>query len=231
MADTSKALLNKLTIAPDQSGYSHNFGNDTLSAKYGVSGNYRRGFFNNAMPFDVSWIAKPCEYNYLMACYRAFINSGGTPFLIDLVADKYRLTEHKAVFEVGSVRLTKVQANSTYYVSARLWAEPAVQYDVGTRPFVVDQSLSDLRLLASSGAYHAILQNVVLRFGTRITTLAAGAYTVTGGSVTGRGALSAGSGAFVLTGKPVALKTNHRMQVQTGAYTVTGKTADLIAPP
>ncbi len=116
--------LTKLTIPPDQSGYSVTDGNEVISVKLdGGASRFRRDVLNAASRVTVQWSVTPDNFRYLRAFYRSVTAQGSTPFLIDLLLDEPELTEHQAYFIPGTMRLQS-QRGLQYVVAAELEVAP-----------------------------------------------------------------------------------------------------------
>lgn len=116
--------LTKLTIPPDQSGYSVTDGTEVISVKLdGGASRFRRDVLNAASRVTVQWSVTPDNFRYLRAFYRSVTAQGSTPFLIDLLLDEPELTEHQAYFIPGTMRLQS-QRGLQYVVAAELEVAP-----------------------------------------------------------------------------------------------------------
>lgn len=114
-----------LSLAPDQSGYSVEDGQEVLSVKLdGGLSRYRRDVVGAASMVRVQWTVGPTEYTYLRAFYRTTTARGTEAFLVDLILDNATLTRHEAYFVPGSMKLTGV-SGLTYTVQAALEVKPA----------------------------------------------------------------------------------------------------------
>lgn len=116
--------LTRLNLPPDQTGYSVTDGNEVLSAKLdGGASRFRRDILGSTSNVTVQWSVGPQEYKYLRSFYKAFLSSGSKPFSIELIVDEADLTEHKAYFVPGSMRLQS-QSGLQYVVAAQLEIYP-----------------------------------------------------------------------------------------------------------
>tara|TARA_Y100001973_G_C5206110_1_gene341641 strand:+ start:471 stop:947 length:477 start_codon:yes stop_codon:yes gene_type:complete len=116
--------MNKMTIPPDQSGYSVTDGNEVVATKLdGGASRYRRDILGATSTVTVQWSVGPDVYRYLRAFYKTATANGSSPFLIDLLLDEPSLTEHKAYFVPGSMRLQS-QKGLQYVVAAQLEVTP-----------------------------------------------------------------------------------------------------------
>lgn len=123
-----------MIIPPDQSGYSVTDGNEVIAVKLdGGASRYRRDVLGATSTVTVQWSVDPDVYRYLRAFYKTATANGSTPFLIDLLLDEPSLTEHKAYFVPGSMRLQS-QKGLEYIVAAQLEVTPDLPdtaYDEG----------------------------------------------------------------------------------------------------
>lgn len=117
--------LVKFVLPPDNSSYSATDGKEVVATQLnGGASRYRRDILGATSTVDCVWILGQDEFKYLRSFYRAISESGSTPFLIDLILDDFELTEHKAYFVPGSMKLTG-QKGLTYWASAQLEVYPA----------------------------------------------------------------------------------------------------------
>lgn len=121
------ATLTKLTIPPDQPGYSVKDGKETLRSQLdGGAGRYRKDVLNSSSAVAVRWSATREQFLYLRAFYNSVSKSGSIPFLIDLYIDNsYELTEHEVYFIPGSFGLT-AHSGLQFTVGAQLEVKPIV---------------------------------------------------------------------------------------------------------
>lgn len=112
--------MEKFVIPPDNASYTFEPGSSVLSTKMmGGASRYRKDLINPTSKVSVNWTTDTDGYLYIRSFFRAIIEEGSLPFLIDLVLDEPGLTEHKAYFVPGSFRLNS-QKGLTYSVSAEL---------------------------------------------------------------------------------------------------------------
>jgi hypothetical protein len=117
--------LPKLTLAPDQSGYTAGTAeNEILSVKLdGGFSRYRRDQLRSTFNVDVQWTVGPVQYAYLRAFYRTAVNQAEEVFEIDLQADDPVMRTYEAHFVPGSFKLSAVTGNQ-YTVGASLEVKP-----------------------------------------------------------------------------------------------------------
>lgn len=117
--------LTKLNLPPDQSAYSVTDGNEVTSTKLdGGASRFRKDVLGATSTVIVQWSIGPENYKYLRSFYRALTLKGARPFSIDLYLDESFLTEHKAYFIPGSMRLQS-QQGLKFVVAAQLEVYPA----------------------------------------------------------------------------------------------------------
>lgn len=117
--------MRKFIIPPDKAGYSISDPNSVVSTQVASGANrYRRDMFGARSTVTVQWTCDPGEYQYVKMFFRAILNEGSLPFLIDMVLDHApELTEHEAYFVPGSLKLSS-HMGWTYVVSAQLDVKP-----------------------------------------------------------------------------------------------------------
>lgn len=114
----------KIEVAPQLVGYTMTDGNEIYSTvQDGPVGTYRRSYLNAARRLTVTWFVESVSYDYLMECYRAWVASGGKPFVMDLFMDQATLTTHKCCIIPGTWRIS--QKGESYTINAELEVEPA----------------------------------------------------------------------------------------------------------
>ena len=117
--------ISKFIIPPDNSSYAVTSGKEVVATQLdGGAARYRRDILGATSTVDCVWTFGPEQYKYMRSFYRALQLGGARPFLIDLILDEPTLTEHKAYFVPGSMKLTG-QKGLTYWVSAQLEVYPA----------------------------------------------------------------------------------------------------------
>lgn len=107
----------KLSIPPQQNGYSVSLGYNRIVQQTGYIDRYRRGVKRQQHRVTVSWLTDRAGYETLVAFYNIWMNSG-TYFLADLVIDGASLQEYRCNM-AGAMQLTQVQGHA-YTVSAEL---------------------------------------------------------------------------------------------------------------
>lgn len=218
--------MNTLIYSPDQSGYSVSDSSDRLKTDIGLASAFRRNLINGNRPVDVSWTCSKEIYTYLARAYRAFIKSGGTPFLCSLFLDKANvLGDFKCRFVVGSFGLTSVRGE-TYFVSARFSVEPD-KYDVEVLPYLFDVSNRSINFACLIGNYVLTGQSVILKPSTLRFSVDRGLYAINGQSVDLRPSvlhMTAEGGVYNLTGKPA---NQNRIMIGVGSYSLTGQAVTL----
>lgn len=126
--------MQKLSITPDEAGYSAATGEETLRVQLdGGAGRYRRDILGASSSVEVQWTIGPTEYAYLKTFSRVATAQGALPFLIDLILDEPFPVEHEARIIPGSFSLASVQG-MTYTVRASLEVTPNApddEYDEG----------------------------------------------------------------------------------------------------
>lgn len=125
--------MHKLSLAPDENGYTANDGEGSLSSKLdGGASKYRKTYMNAPTKVTCQWTCNASDYAYLRTFYN--IHEYGTkPFLMDLVMHTPYLDEYEVRFIANTFRLTKVQGDS-YIVRADLEVipnDPDATYDEG----------------------------------------------------------------------------------------------------
>ena len=120
----------KFVIPPDRASYSVTDGIEVASTKLdGGAARYRQDVLNSTSRVTVQWTVGPEKYKYIRSFYRAIAYKGAVPFLIDLILDSPDLTEHKAYFIPGTMRLVS-QSGLQYVVASELEVYPAdINYD------------------------------------------------------------------------------------------------------
>lgn len=119
--------MRKLRLIPQQSSYSVEDGTDVIRTELdGGAGRYRRDVVGSASRATVAWNLTQAEYAYMRAFYRTATQYGSEPFLMDMVLNSPDLTEHKAFFFPGSLKLNSIKG-LTYSVSAEVEVVPNVE--------------------------------------------------------------------------------------------------------
>lgn len=99
-----------LDLAPDKSSYTVKYGNESVAVQYeGNVPNQRRTYFNASRLVSLRWNCIPITFDRLLQAYRAWVVSGGEPFLMDLFMDRSILTRHRCTFVPGTFRLSSHQ--------------------------------------------------------------------------------------------------------------------------
>lgn len=118
----------KLVIPPNQSGYSVEVGQETISTKLdGGASRFRVDILNASSNVNCSWTVGPDNYEYLRRFYLVNVKNGNEPFLIDLILDSAIPTQYVARFIPGTWGLTGQQGH-TYTVGCQLEIE-AIEHD------------------------------------------------------------------------------------------------------
>lgn len=121
----------KLTLPPDQQGYSFAAGSTNISTELdGGAARYRTDKLGAAMKFPVQWTLSKKNYNFLMAFYRTQLNYGVLPFTIDLILDSGDLQTYTCHFVPDTFGLTS-QVGATYVIGATLEVIPDPTYAAG----------------------------------------------------------------------------------------------------
>jgi len=117
--------MEKVTLAPDQEGYSFaDPESETLRAVLDSGmGKYAIGVLNGAIPLNVQWTCDPDEYTYLQGVHAQHVLEGHAPFPIDLFIDTMRFVEHRVMIVPGTFGLMS-QAGHQYVVGCSLLVEP-----------------------------------------------------------------------------------------------------------
>jgi len=201
--------MNTLIYAPDQANFSVEDSTDRLRSEIGHVGRHRRNLINGSRPVDASWQCSKAMYTYLAQAYRAFIASGGDPFLCNLILDNANVVESfQCRFVSGSFGLASVQGE-TYYVRAKLAVTPK-KYDINTLPFLYDASTRIVNLRASGGAY--VLTGKAVTFKLSVIHL------------------NAATGVYVLSGKNLnMIGPDRTIEIEAGSYSVSGVATKLAA--
>ena len=221
--------MNTLIYAPDQSSLSIADSDNRLSSDVGSIGSYRRNLINGSRFVDVTWQASKEMYAYLAQAYRAFVASGGSPFLCSMFLDTANVLDlYVCRFVHGSFGLTSVNGE-TYSVKAQFCVTPK-PYNIDVLPFVISGDLLKTGIVPEVGHYTLTGQPVAFRLSTTHMAAAPGAY-VLGGQpaklVKSHPPIQPAAGAYVLTGKDVALLKGKGMSAETGVYSLTGQDVTL----
>lgn len=117
--------LAKFSIQPDYSNYTSQDGKESISTQLdGGAGRYRQDVLNASYNVTVSWTFTRAKYLYFRSFYKAAVERGSLPFLIDLLIDEAtELMEYTAYFVPGSVRLSQLQGHM-FKVDAQLEVIP-----------------------------------------------------------------------------------------------------------
>lgn len=116
--------MDKLTLSPDESGYSFKDGVEVLRAQLSSGrGRFTRGILNAAIPLNVQWTCDADEYDYLMAAYDTHVAEGHAPFPIDLIIDDTEFVEHQVRIMPGTFGLSG-HAGDQFVVKAVLEVQP-----------------------------------------------------------------------------------------------------------
>lgn len=148
--------MNKLECRPDRASYTVSDAANRIRSEttFSLAGVFRRNLLNDARLVDVTWQASRRMYNILAQAHRAFVKSGGDPFLMDLILDGDDLEEREVKFIGGTFGLTQVQGQ-TYYVKAQLEVKPA-PYDVVNKNWVTDAGLQRLIFSVGTGSFAVV---------------------------------------------------------------------------
>ena len=112
--------LNVLNLIPDQASYAVTDGEEVISVSLdGGSSRFRRDILRSPFLVNVKWTLSQDEYNYIRAFYKTGVESGSSPFLIQLLIDSGELEEYEAHFVPNSFKLSSVKATS-YTVTSQL---------------------------------------------------------------------------------------------------------------
>lgn len=204
--------MNKLECVPDQATYALSDPDNRISTEGGLAEFYRRNLLNAPKIANVTWQCSRSMFELLFQSYRAFIASGGDPFLVDLTFDGMSPEERTAKFVKGSLSLQKVQGE-TYYAAAQLQVMPA-DYDVVNLSWVNDSGLQRIVLNPATGMYALTGQAATFRSTTTRFNVVNGSYVLLGQDV----ALSKISNDLVLTAAH-------------GSYSLNGQNATLTYVP
>ncbi len=117
----------KLTIPPQQAGYSVKDGQQAIYTKLdGGAGRFRQDMLDPAPRVKCKWVLNKLEYEYLKAFYKTISKGGANVFLIDLIVDQADLTEHEAHFIPNTFSLASQRGHS-YTVNADLEIKPITE--------------------------------------------------------------------------------------------------------
>lgn len=199
--------MNTLEYSPDQSTLSIADGDDRLQSEVGTQSIFRRDQLNGVLTLDVSWSCSKAIYSYLAQAYRAFVDTGGDPFLCSLFVDTaMEVDDYVCTFVAGSFGLSAVNGE-TYNVKAQ-FNVVETPYDVDTLPYSQSGDSTIVDIQAETGVYVLTGKAVALRPSTIRFAVATGVYRLTGRDV---------EIVKQLRGGPLA----------TGVYTLTGYDATL----
>lgn len=116
--------MQKFTIPPDKASYTMKDGQEVLSVQLqGGAARYRRDIANPTARVTANWTMGMDGYLYIRSFFRAAIDNGASPFLMDLILDLPTLTEHKCYFVPNTLTLNS-QSGLTYSVSVDLEVYP-----------------------------------------------------------------------------------------------------------
>lgn len=221
-------VLNRLIYSPDQSTYSVGDQQNRVTTNYGIAGKYRRNLLNANRPVSVTWTCSKEIYTYLAQAYKAFVSSGGVPFICQLKIDSIKLEDFKVTFVNGSFGLTSVKGES-YTIKALLNVQPK-PYDVVNNDWTTDSGLTRRIINIGSGAY--VLTGFTVDFRLSVTHLFAnaGLYVLTGHDAN-IFPVRFPSGFYTLTGYDVNLTYSNGMFAAKGLYTLTGNPVGLTKTP
>lgn len=218
--------MNKLQASPERANYALGDSHDKLQINYGLGSRFRRNLFNTYRLVTVNWVASRSTYSFLAQAYRAFINSGGAPFLMDLLIDTTDLTEYECEFVTGSFKLDRVSA-LTFYVSATIRVRP-IDFDVTSVSWVTDSGLNRILLSVLTGNYSVLGQSINFRLSVIHANVTTGSYILAGPpiafSVIAAPPNLNETGIFVYTGQPVTLSRDRVIKCDYGSYAMTGET-------
>lgn len=221
--------MNTLIYAPDQSSYSMADSENRLGSDVGSIGAYRRNYINGSRFVDVTWQASKAMYAYLAQAYRAFVASGGAPFLCELFLDTANVLETRECrFVHGSFGLTGVRGE-TYSVKAQFCVTPK-PFNADVLPYVNSGDLLRTGLTPETGHYTLTGNAVAFRLSATHMPAATGVYLLGGKSaklVKSHPPIQPAAGAYVLTGQAVGLLKGKGMTAETGVYNLTGQDVTL----
>lgn len=117
--------MDKLTLPPDEDGYSFKDGIESIRTQQASGGGrFRPGTLNASLRLSVQWTCDATEYEYLRTAYRTHVSEGHAPFAIDLLLDTSTLVEHSVRILPGSFGL-QAHSGEAYVVTAVLEVLPA----------------------------------------------------------------------------------------------------------
>ena len=126
--------LPKLTLRPDQAGYSVGDPDEIVATKLdGGASRQRRDVLGGALPVTAQWTLGPTEYAAWQDFVRDATGYGAEPFLCDLILDGASLQECKAQFVPRSRKLVS-HRGLTYVVGAQLEVIHGAQTTVPAAP-------------------------------------------------------------------------------------------------
>jgi hypothetical protein len=114
----------KLTLVPDQDGYSVKDGQEVIAVKLdGGFSKYRKDLIGAAATIGVQWTLDRSEYDQLRSFYRTTINNGADAFDMDLIFETSTLTQYSVRIVPGSLQLSSLRG-MTHIVRAELEVKP-----------------------------------------------------------------------------------------------------------
>lgn len=116
--------MDKVTLSPDQDGYSFTDGEETLRAVLdGNAGRYSPSYYNAAITLNCQWTCDREEFEYMRGVYRTHVDEGHAPFPIDLVIESGLKVEYQVIIVPGTFGL-KSQRGHMYVLGATISVQP-----------------------------------------------------------------------------------------------------------
>jgi len=116
--------MTKLTLIPDESGYTVEFSDDIIGGiQKGGSARIRRDSKNSPHSTEIQWTLDNAGYLVFINVSRNVIFNGSLPFELDLIIDDNNLTEHTVRQIPGSV-VSMVPRGNTRIVAMQILVEP-----------------------------------------------------------------------------------------------------------
>lgn len=140
----------KCPFLPEQDSYSAKYGEQIVSIDLdGGLPRQRKDFDNAASSFTVKWILDRAKFEKIQSFYRAYVRSGGAPFLIDLILDDSGILEYTAVIVADSWSFDSIEG-FTYTVSCEL----KVEYKDWDTGYILMSYDNDTKLITGSTWWH-----------------------------------------------------------------------------
>ncbi len=118
----------RLALAPDQEGYSVDWGETAVASKLeGGLSRLRRDYTGKPAKVHLQWTCTPQEAEYMQTFYR-IVMEGTEPFEMDLLISAPTLTRHVCRFIPGTFKIAGVKGADIFRIQAQVEASQLV-YD------------------------------------------------------------------------------------------------------